>query len=87
LLTIVTTQNESDNAANCTISSRLASSVKVIGWCHIHFDQLKTGGNLVIPIGNALLGQTLRVVHKEMNGQINSRNALPVIFVPMTGPH
>jgi protein-L-isoaspartate(D-aspartate) O-methyltransferase len=48
-------------------------------------EQLKPGGTLVIPIGNAFSGQELRVVTKNAQGQIEQRNALPVIFVPMTG--
>jgi protein-L-isoaspartate(D-aspartate) O-methyltransferase len=48
-------------------------------------EQLKPGGTLVIPVGNAFSGQELRVVTKDAQGQIEQRTALPVIFVPMIG--
>jgi protein-L-isoaspartate(D-aspartate) O-methyltransferase len=48
-------------------------------------EQLKPGGTLVIPVGNAFSGQGLRVVTKDAQGQIEQRTALPVIFVPMIG--
>jgi protein-L-isoaspartate(D-aspartate) O-methyltransferase len=48
-------------------------------------EQLKPGGTLVIPVGDLYTGQELRVVTKDRRGRIEERNALPVIFVPMTG--
>lgn len=47
--------------------------------------QLKPGGTLVIPIGAPYSGQELRVVTKDPQGRVTEKNALPVIFVPMTG--
>ena len=49
-------------------------------------EQLKPGGTLVVPVGAPNRGQELRVVTKDLHGGVTERNALPVIFVPMTGP-
>lgn len=46
-------------------------------------DQLKPGGRLVIPVGEAG-DQHLRLVEKTKNGKITERNLLPVRFVPFT---
>ncbi len=46
-------------------------------------DQLKTGGNLVVPVGDSW--QDLTVFTKEADGSFRKRNVLPVRFVPMTG--
>lgn len=46
-------------------------------------DQLKPGGRLVIPVGEAG-DQHLRLVEKNKNGKIKERNLLPVRFVPFT---
>jgi len=46
---------------------------------------LRPGGTLVIPVGAPYSGQELRVVTKDLHGRVTERNALPVIFVPMTG--
>jgi protein-L-isoaspartate(D-aspartate) O-methyltransferase len=48
-------------------------------------EQLKPGGRLIIPVVSQFTGQDLRVVSKDKQGRIEERNALPVIFVPMTG--
>jgi protein-L-isoaspartate(D-aspartate) O-methyltransferase len=45
--------------------------------------QLKTGGKLVIPVGDAY--QDLMVLTKRRDGGFDRRNVLPVLFVPMTG--
>ena len=45
--------------------------------------QLKTGGKLVIPVGNA--EQNLWVLTKRRDGGFDRRSVLPVFFVPMTG--
>lgn len=45
-------------------------------------DQIKTGGRLVIPVGEAY--QVLYVVTKDKSG-CHSREVIPVRFVPMTG--
>ena len=45
--------------------------------------QLKTGGKLVIPVGNTY--QDLIVLTKRKDGGFDRSNVLPVRFVPMTG--
>ncbi|HEV8581143.1 MAG TPA: protein-L-isoaspartate(D-aspartate) O-methyltransferase [Thermoanaerobaculia bacterium] len=45
--------------------------------------QLKTGGKLVIPVGDTL--QDLWVLTKRRDGGFDRRRVLPVLFVPMTG--
>ncbi len=45
--------------------------------------QLKTGGKLVIPVGDSY--QDLLVLTKRRDGGFDRRNVLPVLFVPMTG--
>ncbi len=47
-------------------------------------EQLAEGGRMVIPIGNYF--QTLRLLVKK-KGRIREKDLMPVIFVPMTGPH
>ncbi len=47
-------------------------------------DQLKTGGRLVIPVGPVGRVQSLRVLTKQADGDIESRDVLPVGFVPLT---
>jgi len=47
-------------------------------------DQLKTGGRLVIPVGQPYLHQELMVVEKKENGKIDTRDVLAVAFVPLT---
>jgi protein-L-isoaspartate(D-aspartate) O-methyltransferase len=49
------------------------------------WDQLKPGGRMVIPIGGTYETQRLVVLTKQPDGQRQSRNVLPVRFVPMTG--
>ena len=46
-------------------------------------DQLRPGGRLVAPIGEAFLGQDLVVLEKSGSGRISTRKVLPVAFVPM----
>lgn len=50
-------------------------------------DQLKIGGNLVIPVGLPYCHQELMVVEKKQNGEIKTRDVLGVAFVPLTGDH
>jgi protein-L-isoaspartate(D-aspartate) O-methyltransferase len=45
--------------------------------------QLKPGGRLVIPVGEPGHTQDLRVIHKDGQGRVFSRSALPVVFVPL----
>ena len=47
--------------------------------------QLKTGGILVIPVGSALLFQSLLRVRKKANGSLVKENLGGVAFVPLTG--
>ena len=50
-------------------------------------EQLKPGGRLVIPVGEAWTGQSLMVLEKRPDGTLSRKNVLPVAFVPLTGPH
>lgn len=50
-------------------------------------EQLKPGGRLVIPVGEDHLSQSLKVVIKNVDGEIEEREVLPVAFVPLTGEH
>ncbi len=47
-------------------------------------DQLKAGGRLVVPIGARQ--QELKVITKNEDGTIQSKNIIPVRFVPMVHP-
>jgi len=47
-------------------------------------DQLKPGGRMVIPVGGKHKVQTLKVLIKEKDGQLSTRNVIPVRFVPFT---
>lgn len=47
-------------------------------------DQLKPGGLLVMPVGDRHFRQTLRVIRKGADGQLDERDVLPVAFVPLT---
>ena len=49
------------------------------------WSQLKTGGRIVIPIGEMTGVQRLVVVRKTSDGERTSRTVMPVRFVPMTG--
>jgi protein-L-isoaspartate(D-aspartate) O-methyltransferase len=46
-------------------------------------DQLKEGGRMVIPIGAQRQTQMLKLVEKK-KGKVQTRNLMPVIFVPFT---
>ncbi len=46
--------------------------------------QLKPGGRMVIPVGGVFATQHLTLVEKTMEGQVTTRQLLPVIFVPLT---
>jgi protein-L-isoaspartate(D-aspartate) O-methyltransferase len=47
-------------------------------------EQLKPGGRLVIPVGLPGDIQQLHLIEKRTDGGIDSRNVLPVAFVPLT---
>jgi protein-L-isoaspartate(D-aspartate) O-methyltransferase len=49
--------------------------------------QLKPGGRMVIPVGSGFLTQQLLLVTKRQDGGIETRELLPVAFVPLTGGH
>jgi protein-L-isoaspartate(D-aspartate) O-methyltransferase len=49
--------------------------------------QLKPGGRMVIPVGSRFLTQQLVLVEKQADGQLITRQILPVKFVPLTGAH
>jgi protein-L-isoaspartate(D-aspartate) O-methyltransferase len=48
--------------------------------------QLKPGGRMVIPVGSRFAVQHLRLVEKDGNGRVTTRQLLPVQFVPLIGP-
>lgn len=49
--------------------------------------QLKPGGRMIIPVGSRFLTQELLLIEKDAQGQIRTRQLLPVRFVPLTGGH
>ena len=46
-------------------------------------DQLKEGGRMIIPVGSPFFTQTLMLIEKN-DGEIRTRNLIPVRFVPFT---
>ena len=48
--------------------------------------QLKPGGRMAIPLGEAYGPQELVLFTKDARGEISARPILPVRFVPLTGP-
>jgi protein-L-isoaspartate(D-aspartate) O-methyltransferase len=49
--------------------------------------QLKPGGRMVIPVGAPFLAQQLLLIEKRDDGTVQTRQLLPVAFVPLTGRH
>jgi protein-L-isoaspartate(D-aspartate) O-methyltransferase len=49
--------------------------------------QLKPGGRMVIPVGSSFLTQQLVLIEKQADGELVTRQILPVMFVPLTGDH
>ena len=49
--------------------------------------QLKPGGRMIIPVGSRFLTQQLVLIEKQADGQLITRQILPVKFVPLTGEH
>jgi protein-L-isoaspartate(D-aspartate) O-methyltransferase len=47
--------------------------------------QLKPGGRLLIPVGNRYQTQKLVLLSRSPQGQVTTRELLPVTFVPLTG--
>jgi protein-L-isoaspartate(D-aspartate) O-methyltransferase len=46
-------------------------------------EQLRPGGTMVIPVGGQAEGQSLRVVTKDADGKVKSRDVMAVRFVPL----
>ena len=46
--------------------------------------QLKAGGRMVIPVGDAGSVQSLQVLEKQPDGTVRNREVIPVRFVPLT---
>jgi protein-L-isoaspartate(D-aspartate) O-methyltransferase len=46
-------------------------------------EQLRPGGNMVIPVGLSHFTQQLRLIHKHLDGSIEEHDVLPVVFVPL----
>jgi protein-L-isoaspartate(D-aspartate) O-methyltransferase len=42
---------------------------------------------MVIPVGGSFMVQNLILINKDKEGNITTRNLLPVRFVPLTGKH
>jgi len=49
--------------------------------------QLAPGGRLIMPVGGRFAVQQLVLVQKLADGGIQTRQVMPVMFVPMTGKH
>jgi protein-L-isoaspartate(D-aspartate) O-methyltransferase len=49
--------------------------------------QLRAGGRMVIPVGYPSRHQVLRLIEKDGQGQLSSRDILDVAFVPLVGDH
>lgn len=47
--------------------------------------QLKPGGRLLIPVGSRYQTQKLVLLTRDPGGQIQTRELIPVVFVPLTG--
>ncbi len=50
-------------------------------------EQLSPGGRMILPVGEVNGGQNLVLVTKDDEGDITTRDVLPVMFVPLTGDH
>jgi protein-L-isoaspartate(D-aspartate) O-methyltransferase len=49
--------------------------------------QLRPGGHMIIPVGSRFMVQQLVMVEKDEDGEVTTRQVLPVRFVPLTGGH
>lgn len=49
--------------------------------------QLKPGGRMIIPVGSRFMVQELLMLEKNDQGEVTTRQILPVRFVPLTGKH
>ncbi len=50
-------------------------------------EQLKPGAKMIIPVGGPFTVQHLMLVSKLKGGGVQTRQVLPVAFVPLTGDH
>ncbi len=50
-------------------------------------EQLKPGGRMILPVGDRFSVQYLVLVTKGEDGEVSTRQVLPVRFVPLTGDH
>lgn len=46
-------------------------------------DQLANDGRMVIPVGRITFSQTLRIISKDINGNVNKKRSIPVRFVQL----
>lgn len=46
--------------------------------------QLKPGGRMIIPVGSRFMVQQLTLLEKDLQGNVSTRQMLPVRFVPLT---
>jgi protein-L-isoaspartate(D-aspartate) O-methyltransferase len=49
--------------------------------------QIKKGGRMIVPVGSRFMVQQLVLVEKDPQGEVVTRQILPVRFVPLTGTH
>lgn len=54
---------------------------------HALIEQLKPGGKMMIPVGSNFMTQQLLLIDKSNDGELQTRQVLPVRFVPLTGGH
>jgi protein-L-isoaspartate(D-aspartate) O-methyltransferase len=54
---------------------------------HPLIKQLKPGGRMIIPVGSQFVTQQLLLIEKTNEGELLTRQLLPVRFVPLTGKH
>jgi len=54
---------------------------------HALIEQLKPGGRMMIPVGGNFMTQQLLLITKSLDGELQTRQILPVRFVPLTGKH
>jgi protein-L-isoaspartate(D-aspartate) O-methyltransferase len=47
-------------------------------------EQLRPGGQMVIPVGSRFGGQQLKLITKDARGEVRERIVVPVQFVPLT---
>ena len=65
----------------------LSGTDELYQWYASLIKQLKPGGRMVVPVGSRFMMQELMSVDKTDDDKIESRQVLPVVFVPVTGGH